>query len=159
MKGNIILLISLCILFLIVLSSFSAIGIKKTIAKSSKVNNNGRIYGGVYYQGRCMEVPIQDVEIACGRNFRDYETATTNSVGMFEFMNLTYDSDGGSLYFIWVVLGQGALIPHIKMVILDENNPEHYVHYIINFWFNPKNGIFTKQYENIVFNILLNTRF
>ena len=135
MKRNIILLTTLFVLIIVIISSISVMGIKINIPKNSTIENDGRIYGGVYYQGKCIEVPRPNIKIACGRNLRDYKTDITDSSGHFEFKELSYDSKKGTIYFVWVVPGQRTIFLYITIVMLKENNPEEYVHFMINFIF------------------------
>ena len=131
MRREILILISFMIIIFTILSSFSVIGLNTS--KSSKTNQIGRIYGCVESIGKCTSIPVPDKKIACGRNLRNYEIAITDNYGDFEFENLSY-SDRGTFYYVWVVPGQGAIRPYIQIVLLNRNNPEEFVYYLISIW-------------------------
>jgi len=153
MKRKIIVMIIFFILIITALLSFTVIGVKINFPKSSTINNDGRIYGLVETIGHCMEIPVTDLKIACGRNLKDYKIEITDDDGVFEFLNLSYDSNKGSIYFVWILPGQHTIFPYISKVTLSENDPEEYVYIFITTWWPFVNhGIINQHYKNRVFN-------
>jgi hypothetical protein len=103
-----------------------------------KINNegmDGRIYGWIETQGRCMKIGVSNLKVACGKNLKDYETAITDEDGFFEFSELSYE-DTGTRYIIWIPLGQKVIFPGLKNVELNDNNPEEDVYFFVLLWWS-----------------------
>jgi hypothetical protein len=134
MKIKILSLITIIIISLTVISSFSVIGLNQNYPKYSSYDYNGRIHGTAEMQGKCMEIPVPGLKIGCGRNFRNYKTDVTDDNGIFEFNNLYYDGNRGTTYYVWVLPGQNIIFPLIKKVTLKQTNPEEYVYIWVTGW-------------------------
>jgi hypothetical protein len=134
MKKKTIALTTSFILGLLIVSSFSVIGLNVKNPKITLVNNNGVIRGRAEMQGKCIEIPVSDIKIGCGRNFWNYEVDITCDYGGFEFTDLYYDYTEGTTYYIWILSGQNIPFPDIQKITLNENNPEEYVYIWIYFW-------------------------
>jgi hypothetical protein len=111
-----------------VISSFSALGLNIKNPKITSFNNNGRIQGRLEMQGKCIEIPVPNIKIGCGRNFWKYQIDITNENGEFEFKDLFYDDTEGTTYYVWILPGQNIPFPDIQKVTLNEKNPEEYVY-------------------------------
>jgi hypothetical protein len=78
----------------------------------------------------------------------------TDSGGDFDFKDLSYDYNKGTIYFVLVVPEQGYFFPSISMVLSNENNPEEYILYFLYFKFSIVNNEFI-NHNNLIINILI----
>jgi len=92
--------------------------------------NDGRIYGLVENQGRCMIIGLPNLKVACRKNLKNFEIEVTDENGFFEFSDLTYDNSE-TKYYLWILPGQNVIFPGIKTVELNDENSEQDVYYFV----------------------------
>ena len=143
--------------FMVEARSQSASNSNKLI-EEEKNGTDGRIYGWVETQGRCMVIGIPNLKIACGKTLFEYEIVITDEYGFFEFCNLPYSGNKGTTYLVWILPGQKVIFPGIKKATLTDENPEEKVYYFVYIWPLSKNKGLSEQI-NQQFKNLVHTRF
>ena len=132
MKIKVILIIGLILLVNISIAGASTL-IPLNKNQVIEKGKDGRIYGYVETQGRCVVIGIPNLLVLCGTNPFNRKLDITNEYGFFEFTNLTY-KDTGTKYFIWILPFQKVIFPVLKTVELDAENPEDHVYFFIILW-------------------------
>jgi hypothetical protein len=131
---------ALTIIGLLILTNISIVGASSlSLSNKNQVNEkgiygtDGRIYGWVETQTRCMRIGVPDLKVACGKNLNNYEIAVTDEDGFFEFSDLMYKISV-TTYFIWILPNQKVILPELKKVKLNDKNPEEDVYYYVLLW-------------------------
>ena len=135
MKIRALIIIGLIIFASISIAGASSLSLfnKNQVNEKGIYGTDGRIYGWVETQGRCMRIGVPNLKVACGKNLNNYEIAVTDEDGFFEFSDLTYE-DSGTTYFIWILPSQKVIFPGLKTVKLNDKNPEEDVYYYVLLW-------------------------
>ena len=155
MKIRTLIIIALLLLTSISLVEASSLSILNKNQENHE-GQDGRIFGYVETQGRCMTVGVPNIKVACGKNFDNYEIEVTDDYGFFEFCDLTYENTG-TTYFIWILPNQNVVFPGIKKVKLNDESSEEFVYYLVFVWQSVSrskiiNNFFYQKLNNLVCN-------
>jgi hypothetical protein len=135
MKLRLLIIIGLILLVSVTIIQANPFSVlkKNKVYEQEMIRTDGRIYGWVETQGRCMKVGVPNLKIACGKNFNDYKIIVTDKDGFFNFTNVTYENSGTS-YLIWIFPGQKVFYPGFKNVILNNENPKEEIYFFVLVW-------------------------